>query len=108
MTAEMLAELLEDLFNAQVDDEPADLDGAQTRSFGETDVLTGNAGFVVTLSDGSAFEITIVKSKHGRGTRCEECGRQITSGEIEAYRLEANDPTAVPSTCDACAEGGSR
>ncbi len=108
MTAEMLAELLEDLFNAQVDDEPAVLGGAQTRSFGETDVLTGNAGFVVTLPDGSAFEITVVKSKHGRGTRCEECGRQITADEIEGYRLEANDPTAVPAICEACVEEGSR
>ncbi len=108
MTAETLAELLKDLFNAQVDDQPADLDGAQTRAFAEADVPTGNAGFVVTLSDGSAFEITIVKSKHGRGTRCEECGRQISSVEITTYRLEANDATAIPSICEACAEEGSR
>jgi hypothetical protein len=35
----------------------------RTRSFAEAGVLTTNDGLVVTLSDGSEFQLTVVRSR---------------------------------------------
>ena len=38
----------------------------QVRSFRDEGVLTSNAGIVVTLEDGSEFQVTIVQSERAR------------------------------------------
>lgn len=35
---------------------------AQTRTFEEAGLLTGNSGLVVQLADGSEFQVTVVRS----------------------------------------------
>jgi hypothetical protein len=42
--------------------EAAVLEGLRTECFRAAGVLTNNAGFVVTLADGSEYQITIVRS----------------------------------------------
>jgi len=44
-------------------DDGAVLVGADLRSFEEAMVLTNNAGFVLRLTDGSEFQVTVVQSK---------------------------------------------
>ncbi len=64
-----LTEILVDLLDehvADLDDAglPADeLTGAEVEAFGDAGVLTEDAGFVVTLADGSEFQIVLVQSK---------------------------------------------
>lgn len=41
----------------------ADLQDADTRSFEQSGLLTNNKGIVVSLSDGSEFQLTIIRSK---------------------------------------------
>jgi hypothetical protein len=35
---------------------------------------------------------------------CESCREPIRLADITAYRREANDPSALPAICEACAE----
>ena len=37
------------------------------RTFADVGVLTGNRGVVVTMKDGSEFQLTIVQSRQARG-----------------------------------------
>lgn len=50
----------QDRQDAGLPDEMAD--ATEVRTYAEAGVLTGNAGLVVTLADGSKFQITIVQS----------------------------------------------
>lgn len=62
MNAEELAEAIEDLLRAVVEDEEGDeteLLGARLTSLRRAGSLTPDAGFVVTLGDGAEFEITV-------------------------------------------------
>lgn len=73
MTTEELAELLQNVLldAAECDEdelaevgfprEVTELDRVQT--FGEVGMLSGNAGLVVTLADGSEYQLQIVQSK---------------------------------------------
>ncbi|MBX3232000.1 MAG: hypothetical protein KIT84_20210 [Labilithrix sp.] len=66
MTADELAEVIEDLIRAVVEDEEGDaeeLHGARLSSFRHAGLLTRNAGVVITLADGSEFQISVVQSR---------------------------------------------
>lgn len=68
MTAGELAEALEDLLRAMAEDEEGDeteLRGATLTSFERAGLLTSNAGVVITLADGSEFQISVVQSQIG-------------------------------------------
>lgn len=39
-----------------------DFDGVEIRTFAREGLMTANAGLVVTLADGSEFQVTIVRS----------------------------------------------
>lgn len=62
-----LHNLLENLIDAQRHDRDIEMpDGmgefGMARDFGDAGLLTNNAGLVVTMKDGSEFQITIVQS----------------------------------------------
>ena len=40
-----------------------ELEGLQVRSFAKAGVLTWNKGLVITLADGSEYQLTIVRSR---------------------------------------------
>ena len=65
--AELLGTMLEDNPGLDAEDD-ADADAAirDVASFRDTGVLTSNAGLVVTLLDGTEFQLTIVLSRRGR------------------------------------------
>lgn len=69
MDATRLAEILVDLLDEHVDDIedaglPADeLTGVEVETFADADVLTEDAGFVVTLRDGTEFQVTVIQSR---------------------------------------------
>jgi len=68
MNAEELAQVLEDLIRAVVEDEdgdPTELQGARLVSFARAGLLTNDAGFVVELVDGSEFQISVIQSRSG-------------------------------------------
>lgn len=68
MTADELAEVIEDLLFAVVEDEEGDaeeLHGARLVSFARAGLLPNDAGVVVTLGDGSEFQISVIQSKVG-------------------------------------------
>ena len=62
--AELLGTLLED--NPGLDDDDDDAAIRDVASFRDAGVLTSNAGLVVTLVDGTEFQLTIVLSRRGR------------------------------------------
>lgn len=43
--------------------EHPELEGVTVESFEQAGLMTGNAGLVVTLEDGSAFQVTVVQRK---------------------------------------------
>ena len=63
MEAQEFAETLEDL----LDDLPEDAilcdEGKRTGSFEQKGVLTKDAGLIVTMKDGTEFQITVVRSR---------------------------------------------
>lgn len=69
MDAIRLSEILVDLLDEHVDDLddaglPAnELTGADVETFRDANVLTDDAGFVVSLSNGSEFQITVIQSR---------------------------------------------
>lgn len=69
MDATRLAEILIDLLDehvADIDDAgvpPSELMGAEVETFAVADLLTDDAGFVVTLIGGSQFQITVIQSR---------------------------------------------
>lgn len=68
MTADELAETLEDLLRSLAEDEEGDaeeLHGATLASFERVGLLTSNAGVVITLANGSEFQISVVQSRIG-------------------------------------------
>lgn len=68
MNAEEMAEVLEDLLRSLADDEDGDaieLQGARLVSFRRAGLLTRDAGVVITLDDGSEFQISVVQSRIG-------------------------------------------
>ncbi|MEO8901157.1 MAG: hypothetical protein ABI488_05740 [Polyangiaceae bacterium] len=64
MNASRLAELIKELIESYDDCglEPA-LDCAGAETFQDAGVHTGGDGLVVTLGDGSEFQVTVVQSK---------------------------------------------
>lgn len=70
MDATRLAETLVDLLDehlADLDDAGlpvSDLTGAEVETFSDAGVLTEDAGFVVTLRDGSALKVTVIRSRN--------------------------------------------
>ncbi|HWZ92556.1 MAG TPA: hypothetical protein VNW92_27005 [Polyangiaceae bacterium] len=71
MNAARLADFLKELIESYVDcgadalGEP-ELDGASVGTFADSGVMTGGDGVVVTLHDGSEFQIAVVQSKGAR------------------------------------------
>jgi len=71
MNAAQLADVIKELIDTYADcgaealGEPA-LDGVSVVTFADSGVMTGNAGVVVTLHDGSEFQVSVVQSKGGR------------------------------------------
>ncbi|MCC6651544.1 MAG: hypothetical protein IT348_10395 [Candidatus Eisenbacteria bacterium] len=69
MDATRLAEILIDLLDEHVDDlddaglSASELMGAEVETFRDAGVLTDDAGFVVTLADGSEFQIIVIQSR---------------------------------------------
>jgi hypothetical protein len=68
MNAARLADVIRELIESYKDcgadalGEP-ELDGANVGTFVDAGVLTADAGLVVTLHDGSKFQVTVVQSK---------------------------------------------
>lgn len=68
MNAEDLAEVVEDLLRAVAEDEDGDaeeLHGARLASFRRAGLLTSDAGVVITLADGSEFQLSVIQSRIG-------------------------------------------
>ena len=65
MDAGEVAENLADLIRDNRDDFPERI-GA-VNNFRQVGVLTRDAGFVVTLADGSEYQVTVVQSRQARG-----------------------------------------
>ncbi len=68
MNAEDVAGVIEDLLRAVVEDEDGDaveLQGALLVSFRRAGLLMRDAGVVITLADGSEFQISVVQSRIG-------------------------------------------
>jgi hypothetical protein len=71
MNAARLADFLKELIDSYVDcgaealGEP-ELQGATVGTFADAGVNTDDAGLVVTLEDGSEFQVTVVQSKGAR------------------------------------------
>lgn len=69
MDAFRLAEILVDLLDEHVSDLddaglPVDeLTGALVETYGDADVLTDDAGFVITLREGAEFQVTVVQNR---------------------------------------------
>lgn len=69
MDATRLSEILIDLLDEHVDDlddaglPASELTGADVETFADADVLTDHAGFVVTLRDGTEFQVTLIQSR---------------------------------------------
>lgn len=69
MDATRLCEILIDLLDEHVDDlddaglPPSELTGAEVETFADAGVLAADDGFVVTLTDGSEFQITVLQSR---------------------------------------------
>jgi len=68
MTEQGFAACLAAILNGEVDvNESFDPDGIEgVASFEDAGVLTMNAGLVVTMDDGTEYQITIVRSRAGR------------------------------------------
>jgi hypothetical protein len=68
MNAARLADVIKELMDTYVDcgaealGEP-ELDGASVGTLAEAGVITADAGLVVTLEDGSEFQVTVVQSR---------------------------------------------
>lgn len=61
MLVDLLDEHVDELVDAGL---PAsELTGAEVETFCDAGVLTDDAGFVVTLADGSEFQVAVVQSK---------------------------------------------
>ena len=68
MTADEIAEALEDLLRSLVEDEDGDhteLRGARTKSFRRAGLLTNEACLIVELDDGSEFHVSVTQSRIG-------------------------------------------
>lgn len=68
MTAEELAEAIEDLLRSLVEDEDGDaeeLHGASLASFKRAGLLTSDAGIVITLKDGAEYQVRVIQSRAG-------------------------------------------
>jgi hypothetical protein len=66
VTAEEMAEAIEDLLRAITEDEdgdPTELHGARVRSYRRDGTSTQGAGFVVELNDGSEYRVTVTQSR---------------------------------------------
>lgn len=69
MDATRLAEILIDLLEEHVADRDdaglpvSELTGADVEAFGDADVLTDDAGFVITLREGAEFQVTVIQSR---------------------------------------------
>lgn len=69
MDATRLSEILIDMLNEQIADlddagfPMSELSCASVETFADADVLADDPGFVVTLSDGSEFQITVVQTR---------------------------------------------
>jgi len=68
MDAKRMADLLKEVVDTYVDCGAevlgeVELEGATTQTFGDAWVMTMNQGLVVTLADGSEFQVTVVKSR---------------------------------------------
>ena len=56
-------QMVEEIQLALDESEWGEDDGITTKTFEEVGMLTANAGFVITMSDGFEFQITVVKLK---------------------------------------------
>ncbi len=74
MTENGFTECLKAVLTDDLDvNESFDPDGIrEVETFKDAEIMTTNAGLVVTMDDGTEFQITIVLSRRGRGTRDEE------------------------------------
>lgn len=68
MTAHEIAEVVEDLLRSLAEDQdgdPTELRGATLCSFARADLLTSDAGVVVTLTNGAEYQVSAIKSRAG-------------------------------------------
>jgi len=64
MNEQEIQDLLKDALYSAGESEWVELGAVESiRSFEESGVLTDNKGLVITLTDGSEFQLTIVKSR---------------------------------------------
>lgn len=68
--AECLKAVLADGLNVNESFDPAGIRRVET--FGDAGILTMNKGLVVAMDDGTEFQLTVVLSRRGRGTRDDE------------------------------------
>jgi len=87
INANRLAEILADLADtSSLEVEGCELEGVAT--FEAAGVLTTDAGFVLSLTNGAEFQITVVQSRRARKeegdtVRCQDCKRRVPVEEAE-------------------------
>ena len=63
ITDEIVEEALEGILNGDWDTENSALEGARIRTFQQAGVMTYNKGLVITLPNGTEYQLTIVRSR---------------------------------------------
>ncbi len=54
-------------------------------SFEDAGILTNNRGLVISLTDGSEFQLTIVRSKQPDAGTCDECDEEPPASDANPY-----------------------
>lgn len=63
ITDEIVEEALNGILSGDWDTENSALEGSQIRTFQQAGVMTYNKGLVITLPDGTEYQLTIVRSR---------------------------------------------
>jgi len=63
ITAEIVQEALFGILTGEWDTENSALESAEARTFEDAGVMTNNKGLVITLPDGTEYQLTIVRSR---------------------------------------------
>jgi len=63
ITDEIVEEALEGILSGDWDTENSALEGARILTFQQAGVMTYNKGLVITLPDGTEYQLTIVRSR---------------------------------------------
>ena len=63
ITDEIVEEALDGILSGEWDTENSALEGSRVKTFQQAGVMTYNKGLVITLPDGTEYQLTIVRSR---------------------------------------------